>query len=118
MLFLTNEPTKRARDTTGPGYKTEPSAPWVAISGVYKAACITCTSSRLLNKPLFGFFFICRFFFRSNLFSITLLSPVGRALSLSLSSYPDFLPALFPFRVFLGSFFWPLSDRICFSCKR
>ena len=38
------------------------------------------------------------------------------ALSLSLGSYPDFLPAFFAFWVFLGSFFfWPPSDGIYFS---
>ena len=60
MLFLTNEPGKKAeiniltaRDTTGPG--SRPGAPWVAISGVYKAAYITCSSSRLTSQPLLGF---------------------------------------------------------------
>ena len=60
MLFLTNESAKKAeinilttRYTTGPGY-------WAGSTmgshiGVYKAAYITCTSSRLTNKPLFDF---------------------------------------------------------------
>ena len=55
MLFLTNEPAKKAEIQQGLGIR--PGTPWVAISGVYKAAYITCTSSRLLNQPLFGFFF-------------------------------------------------------------
>ena len=50
------------------------------------------------------FFLYFLVIFRSNLFSIT-FSPVGRALSLSLGSYPDFLPALFPFGVFFGQVF-------------
>ena len=54
------------------------------------------------------FFLYFLVFFRSNLLSIT-FSPVGRALSLSLGSYPDFLPALFPFGVFFGQVFSGLS---------
>ena len=60
MLFLTNEPAKKAeinilRHEIQLGLGTRPGAPWVAISGLYKAAYITCTSSRLTNQPLFGF---------------------------------------------------------------
>ena len=53
MLFLTNEPAKKAEIQQGLG--TRPGAPWVAISGVYKAVYITCSSSRLTNQPLLGF---------------------------------------------------------------
>ena len=61
MLFLTNEAEKKPeidiltfREVLQ-GLGTRSGAPWVAISGVYKAAYITCTSSRLTNHPLFGF---------------------------------------------------------------
>ena len=81
------------------------------MSGVYKAASITCTSSRLTNQPLFGLsFFLSFFFFGNNLLSIT-FSPVGRALSLF--NKPRFLtrfPArTFSLRGFFGQVFSGLS---------
>ena len=38
--------------------------------------------------------------------------------SLSLGSYPDFLPAFFPSGVLWAGVFWPPSDRFYLSCKR
>ena len=60
MLFMMNEPAKKAeinfcRHEIQQGLGTRPGAPWVVISGVYKAAYITCSSSRLTNQPLLGF---------------------------------------------------------------
>ena len=60
MLFMTNEPAKKAeinfcRHEIQQGLGTRPGAPWVVISEVFKAAYITCTSSRPTNQPLFGF---------------------------------------------------------------
>ena len=45
MLFLTNEPAKKAeiifwRHEIQQGLGIRPGAPWVALSGVYKAAYI------------------------------------------------------------------------------
>ena len=65
------------------------------------------------NLSLVFLNFFIYLIFRSNLFSITLYSPVEKALSLSLGSYPDFLPSVFPSRFFWGRFFlasvWPHS---------
>ena len=91
------------------GLGSRPGAPWVAISGVYKAAYNTCTSSRLLNQPLLGFFFNFCFLLlfyvllRSRLFSIVKSRRKGFELE------PWFLPRFpahfIPTGVFSGRFF-------------
>ena len=78
ISFMTNEPAKNKkqllwRHEKQQGLGVRPGAPWVAIPVVLH---ITCASSRLLNKPSFGFlifFFLGGggTYFRSCLFRLT-----------------------------------------------
>ena len=107
MSFLTNEPAKKAEinilTAREQGFGTRPGHHGQS----YQRLCI----SRVrhlgfwTNLSLVFLIFLFYLIFRSNLFSITSESSVGRALILSLGSCPDFLPAFFPFGVFLGRSF-------------
>ena len=52
------------------GLGTRPGTLWVAIPGGNEASYITCTLSRLLNKPLLGFSFSVFFFFLAVFISV------------------------------------------------